>query len=387
MTKTKRFTPKVALAALVAVAAGTLLAAAPAGAAITYRSSTSGTDSATNSITLNTPSDVQVGDVMVASIAVGGTSKPGTMATPTGWTQVIAPKVQGNLELANYYRVVTGTEAASYTFSVASGSFSTAGGIVDYAGVSGTPLDVSRSSSGTSGSAVCTGTTTTTANDEVIVAAADLNSVTFTQPAGMTERFDVASAGTKASIQHSDVLQGTAGATGNKTATPSNTTAAWACTIFAIKPSTGNLTVSAPGGPPSFALTLNGLDQSASYMPGLSVTDTRSTSSGWNLQITSTRFDDGSGDTLPTNASTVTGVTRACNTGSTCGTLPTTNVTYPFTVPAGSTPPTSVKLYNAASNTGSGILSVTPTVQVAVPGNAGAGSYTSTLTVTVASGP
>src|SRR5947207_11084751 len=179
MTPSTRATARGTLAALVA-AAVLLLAAPPAGAAITYRSSTSNTASATSSIVLSTPSNVQVGDVMVASVSIGGTSVPGTFATPAGWTQAIAPKVQGNVEVGTYYRVVTGTEAATYTWSVASGSFNLAGGIVDYAGVSGTPLDRAASSGGNSGNAVCTGVTTTTANDVVIVAAADKNSVTFT---------------------------------------------------------------------------------------------------------------------------------------------------------------------------------------------------------------
>lgn len=384
-TSSSRSITRRACAAVLAAAAVVVLAATPADAAITYRSSTSNTASATRSIALSTPGDVQVGDVMVASVSIGGTTVPGTFATPAGWTQAIAPKVQGNVEVGTYYRVVTGTEAASYTWSVASGSFSLAGGIVDYAGVSNTPIDVTRSSSGASGNVACTGATTSTANDQVIVAAADNANVTFTPPAGMTERFDVG--GTSLHVEHSDVKQAASGATGTKTATPSSTTAAWACEVVAIKPSTGTLAVTAPGSAPSFSLTLNGLDQTASYTPSLSVTDTRSFAAGWNLQITSTQFDDGAGDTLGTNASTVTGVTSACHTGSTCGTAPTNNVTYPFTLPAGSTPPTAVKLYNAAFGTGGGIVDVSPTVQVAVPGNAGAGSYTSTLTVTVASGP
>jgi hypothetical protein len=385
MIPSTRTTARTTLAGLLGVAAGVLLTASPAGAAITYRSSTTNTASSTNSIVLSTPADVQVGDVMVASVSIGGTSVPASFATPTGWTQAVAPKIQGNVEVGTYYRVVTGTETATYTWSVASGSFNLSGGIVDYAGVNSTPLDGTKTSGGNSGNAACTGFNTTTANDEVIVAAADKNNVTFTAPAGMTERFDLSSAND--SMEHSDVLQATAGATGTKTATPSNTTAAWACHVIALKPSTGNLTVTAPGAPPSFSLTLNGLDQTPTYTPSLSVTDTRSSSTGWNLQITSTQFATGGGATLPTNASTVTGVTSACNTGSTCGTAPTNNVTYPFTLPAGSTPPTAVKLYNAASGTGSGIVNVTPTVQVAVPGNASAGSYSSTLTVTVASGP
>jgi hypothetical protein len=353
MIRSSRSAPRAALG-LIAVTAALVLGASPASAAITYRSSTTNTAAATNSIVLSTPADVQVGDVMVASVALVGASAPGT-------------------------------EAATYTWSLASGSLNWDGGIVDYAGVSATPLDRAASSGGNSGNAACTGVTTTTANDLVIVAAADRNIVTFTPPTSMTERFELGQTGV--SLEHSDVLQAAVGATGTKTATPSNNGQAWACHVVSLKPSTGTLAVTSPGGAPAFSLTLNGLDQTATYTPTLSVTDTRTASSGWNLQVTSTQFTAGGGGTLPTTASAVTGVTRACNTGSTCGTLPTTNVTYPFTVPAGTTPPTAVKLYNAASGTGGGIVTVTPSVDVTVPGNAKAGSYSSTLTVTVASGP
>lgn len=381
MTHSTRPTPRVALLAVVAA----LLAASPASAAITYRSSTTNTATGTNSIVLSTPADVQAGDVMVASVSIGGASVPGTFATPAGWTQTLAPKVQGQVEVATYYHVVNGTEAATYTFSVASGSFNLSGGIVDYAGVNGTPMDGTRSSGANTGNAACTGFNTTTANDVVILAAADRNNVTFTPAAGMTERFELS--GTLDSMEHSDVIQAAPGATNTKTVTPSATTAPWACHLFALKPSTGTLAVSAPGAAPSFSLTLNGLDQTPTYTPSLSVTDTRTSSTGWNLQITSTQFSAAGGKTLPTNASTVTGVTSSCNPGSTCGTAPSSNVSFPFTIPAGSTPPTAVKLYNAASGTGGGIVAVTPTVQVSVPGNAAAGSYSSTLTVTAASGP
>jgi hypothetical protein len=384
MTSSALSTRRKGAVAAIAATAVLLLGASPASAAITYRSSTSNTAAATSSIVLSTPT-AQVGDVLVASVTIGGAGVPGTFATPAGWTQAMAPKIQGNVEVGTYYRVVTGTEAASYTWSVASGSFTLAGGIVDYAGVSVTPLDGTASSGAASGNAACTGVTTTTANDQVIVAAADNASVSFTPPASMTERLDVGGAG--ASIEHSDVKQAAAGATGTKTATPSATTAAWACEVLALKPSAGTLAVSAPGTPPSFSLALTGLDQTTTYTPSLSVTDTRTSSTGWNLQITSSQFSATGGKTLPTSASSVTAVTSACNPGSTCGTLPTNNVTYPFAVPAGSGPPAAVKLYNAASATGSGIVAVTPTVKVAVPGNASVGSYSSTLTVTVVTGP
>jgi hypothetical protein len=90
--------------------------------------------------------------------------------------------------------------------------------------------------------------------------------------------------------------------------------------------------------------------------------------------------------TLSTSASSVTGVTATCASGTTC-TNPTNSISYPLTVPAAGTAPTAVKLFNAAANTGMGSFTVTPTVQVSIPANTYAGTYTSTVTVAVVSGP
>ena len=49
--------------------------------------------------------------------------------------------------------------------------------------------------------------------------------------------------------------------------------------------------------------------------------------------------------------------------------------------------PTAVKFFNAAANTGLGSFTVTPTVGVFVPSSTFAGSYSSTLTVSIVSGP
>jgi len=89
---------------------------------------------------------------------------------------------------------------------------------------------------------------------------------------------------------------------------------------------------------------------------------------------------------LPSGASTVTAVASACANGGLC-TNPTNSVTYPVAVPAGAGPPTAVKFYNAAAATGKGLFTVTPTVSVLVPQNSFAGTYTSTLTISVVSGP
>ena len=150
--------------------------------------------------------------------------------------------------------------------------------------------------------------------------------------------------------------------------------------------SAGALSV-ATAAAPTFSANLATGDQTPAYTLPLTANDTTGTGAGWNLTITSTQFTTGGGTphTLATNASTITGVTSACATG-TC-TNPTNAVTYPVGIPAAATAPTAVKFFNAAANTGLGSFTVTPTVGVFVPASTFAGSYSSTLTVSIVSGP
>ena len=137
---------------------------------------------------------------------------------------------------------------------------------------------------------------------------------------------------------------------------------------------------------PSFSVTLDGTDKSGSYTVPTTVTDATGGGAGWNLTITSTQFTTGGGSphTLATNASSVTGVSSSCVT--TC-VDPTNSITYPVGVPAGSTPPTAVKYFNAAAATGQGKFTNTPSVNVSVPASTAVGSYNSTLTLAAITGP
>jgi hypothetical protein len=151
----------------------------------------------------------------------------------------------------------------------------------------------------------------------------------------------------------------------------------------------GSTLSAAANGTPSFGLTLNGADQTATYALPVSVIDARGLAAGggWNLTVTSTQFNAGSGHTFPTNASTITAVTTACGANSTC-TLPTNNVANTsLALPAGSTAPAAVKFVNAANATGMGTTNVSATVAVAVPANVFAGTYSSTVTVSIVAGP
>src|SRR3954454_9443835 len=133
---------------------------------------------------------------------------------------------------------------------------------------------------------------------------------------------------------------------------PASAFAASATVTGTVSAGTLSITTSAT---PSFSVTLDGTDKSGSYSVPTTVTDATGSGAGWNLTITSTQFTTGGGSpkTLSTSASSLTGVTNSCAGGSTC-TNPTNSVGYPVAVPAGASPPTAVKYFNSATNTGQG---------------------------------
>ena len=129
----------------------------------------------------------------------------------------------------------------------------------------------------------------------------------------------------------------------------------------------------------SFNDTLDGTDQTVQYSAVLGVTDARGTGAGWNLTISAATFSDGASHTLAPGA--VSAVSASCVGGSSC-TGATNTITYPLTVTG-----TAAKFFNAAAATGMGKVNVTPTLDVAIPGNAYAGTYLSTVTLAAVSGP
>jgi len=136
----------------------------------------------------------------------------------------------------------------------------------------------------------------------------------------------------------------------------------------------------------TFNDTLNGANQTVTATQALDVSDATGSGAGWNITATSTTFTSG-GNTLPTTATTVQSApTTACDASSTC-TLATNSVSYPYTLPAGASAPTATKVFNAAANTGQGQQTATVTWQLAIPSTTVAGTYTSTWTISLVSGP
>jgi hypothetical protein len=145
--------------------------------------------------------------------------------------------------------------------------------------------------------------------------------------------------------------------------------------------------VSTPGNI-SFSGALGGNDQTVTGTLPLDVGDGNLTA-GWNISATSTTFTTGGGTphTLSTGATTIQAApTVSCDSGTTC-TLASHTITYPYTLPAGASAPAATKLFNAAASTGTGNETVTPTFTLSVPASAYSGTYTSTWTITLSSGP
>jgi hypothetical protein len=135
----------------------------------------------------------------------------------------------------------------------------------------------------------------------------------------------------------------------------------------------------------AWAVTLDGTNQTAAAALVVTPDDETTSAVGWNITATSTTFTNAASKTLATTATTLTTSAAVAATGN-CS-LPTNSIAYPVTLPAATTAPTAVKLYNAAVGTGRGPTTVTLNFSFSAPGNIFGGSYVSTWTIGIVSGP
>jgi hypothetical protein len=149
-------------------------------------------------------------------------------------------------------------------------------------------------------------------------------------------------------------------------------------TVPSAAAATFSITVTTPSPLTAPGITLSGDDQTKTFAVVTQVAYTgTSNTAGWNVQAGSTQPQSGT-NTLPFFV--VTAGSFAC--ASSCTTNPTNGITYPRTLSA-----TAQKVYNAAANTGRGTFNVTNTYAVSYPAKTIAGAYSSTLTLTGATGP
>jgi hypothetical protein len=200
---------------------------------IRYRSSDSNAATSATSLTLNKPAGVVDGDVMVASISfiLSGMTFP---TIPAGWTQERLA-TNGGSGVGVFVKVASG-EPASYTWGT-SGASNMAGAISSYIGVDNTtPVDAEN------GGLVANFTSVTTVTPATMLVVSSFagnisTTITFTPPAGMTERVDRANAAaTFVTVEQADALWAPAAASGTRTAVPSNGTQPTAAETVALRP-------------------------------------------------------------------------------------------------------------------------------------------------------
>lgn len=130
----------------------------------------------------------------------------------------------------------------------------------------------------------------------------------------------------------------------------------------------------------------------------LTVSDQTGTGAGWHVTVAATTFANGAYTLPAADTLELTGSTSAATTGSapsaSCATScvpPDDTVTYPVTITTATSSPPPADIYRATADSGLGVVTIgVPSPAgwwVTIPGDARAGSYISTLTVTVVSGP
>ena len=165
----------------------------------------------------------------------------------------------------------------------------------------------------------------------------------------------------------------------------------------------GTLTLASPGSL-AWATEQNGLDQSSpAAEPAdqqVTVNDSTGTGSGWNVTVSATTFSSGS-HTLPDtgrleftgSTSTLTGTAPSAACVGSC-VLPVDTTTYPVAIDTSASSPDAFTIFDASPGTGTGVIALGSSSAthpigwwIEVPASAYAGSYTSTLTLTLVSGP
>jgi hypothetical protein len=231
--------------------------------------------------------------------------------------------------------------------------------------------------------------TTAYPGDLVLGEASFNNEGTLSAASGTTKRFTATALATAGpAMLGEDLIQTSAGSAAATSITDSLSASAWIGVVIALKPAgaAGLLSVQTSASP-SFSANLDSGDQTVSYTLPLSTTASVAPPGGWNETITSTQFTAG-GYTLPAGASTIASAPAvACQSSYANCSSPVNSVSYPVAVPAAAAAPTPIKFFNAASGSGAGVFTVTPTISVQIPQNSFAGTYTSTLTIAIANGP
>jgi cellulose synthase/poly-beta-1,6-N-acetylglucosamine synthase-like glycosyltransferase/DNA-binding NarL/FixJ family response regulator len=211
-------------------------------------------------LTINKPVGTAEGDVLVASIGMWPWYI--VIGAPADWTllrRIYTDDTTGQTTTtAVYWKVATGSEPASYSWTLPS-VFEAAGGIQAFSGVNTTtPIDIERGQGHPSGFSFATPNVTTALPNDLIVGSFSVGVAAFIDsPGDMTEAFDQPSATPPNTWGQSTAsawkVLAAAGATGAETATIVTNPAQGSAHILALASSsvvtlaTGTATISATG--------------------------------------------------------------------------------------------------------------------------------------------
>jgi len=268
----------------------------PAAAAIEFIASSSAqndglpTNGSAGALTIPRPVGISAGQALIASIAARPRSM--TVTVPSGWVLMTSTQqtnggtstAPGGMNALTYYKIVTTSEPASYTWTFANPSNqggSAVGGMLAFSGIdtsSGNPIDNNGAawSSRLTNSGLTHGTTSVnavSANTLVVSSISFLSASTFAAPTGISglsvrvsRSAPTAATGSGTTLQMATAMRTTAGATGASQAVASNEADHGVGHLMVLQPSVIDpaLTVVRsgvlnPGGAASYTLTARNL--------------------------------------------------------------------------------------------------------------------------------
>lgn len=247
-----------------------------------WANATTASTGGASSLAVSTPASTAAGDVLVAAISVSGGSGVLINAPNSSWHLINRTDNSTLVSVASYYRVATGTDSASYTWTFGS-SVRAIGTVSRYSGIDNTnPVDVAGTdgtNSFFSSNLVSAPAITTTANnDRVIGFFAIAANTTFTAPTSLSERMDLG-VFNGPTLEVSDTVVPSPVYTGTVTAT-AGTSNRWAAHLVALRPaitSSPSVILARPGGTVAGDVLVVGISVS-----GGSAT-TITSPSGWTL--------------------------------------------------------------------------------------------------------
>jgi hypothetical protein len=374
------------MAASTLVLAADVVLPSTAGAAIANVQTGAEKTSTNGSISPTLSSASTAGDLLVAVVGNNDQSTSATFSGPSGWTNATGIWQSGNGRVEVWYDANNAGGITSATFTASSGTNTVVGQLSEWRGAAFTsPVDQTGTiTSGGSRSATVSASGTTTLPGDLAITGFNTSAAeaSFTAGTGWSNVFSDPANGFVADKQ-TGIASGTT--VSETESAPSR--ASWVAVVVAFKPGCtgGSLTLNSPTTVAYPSITLNGKDQTATVNGTFTPNDQTNSNAGWNIAGTSTTFTATGGKTLPTTATQITAASAAAASQN-CS-LPTNSIAYPVTLPAAATAPAATKLYNAAANTGAGPSNVTLTFTLTTPAKTLNGSYTSTWTFTIASGP